>query len=173
MSAVRRRTTALAGALVVTLAASGCGSDAPEDRYAADWDAICGDVQRITQQFRTDLVTAARATPDAGDAAARDPLAAVYAAAVLDRPARRLQRALRGPLRDARRLEAPDRWRTWNDDAVARFATQLEVATIGTQRLIVGDAEALPSVALGGFGPAAVSAPQELRDRTPVCVSLR
>lgn len=154
-------------------AAAGCGSEAPDERYAAGWDAVCGDVRRSLQQFRTELVTAARAAPDAGDDAAQQPLGATAAAAVLDRPARKLERSLRAPLRAARALDPPEQWRSWHAGAVERFATQVDVVTAGVRRVSAGDAEALSALAIGGFGPASVTAPQALRDQTPTCVQLR
>lgn len=160
--------TVTVGAAVV-----GCGSETPDERYAAGWDAVCGDVRRSLQQFRTDLVTAARSAPDAGDAAARRPLDTVAAAAVLERPARKLERSLRAPLRTVRDLEPPERWRAWHGEAAERFAAQVAVVDSGVERVAGGDAEALPSLAIGGFGPASVTAPQELRDLTPTCVALR
>lgn len=165
---------ALVVALCVTaLGVTACGSEPPEDRYAADWDAICGDVKGALQEFRTGLVTAARAAPDAGDDAAHEPLDAAAASALLQRPAGRLGRALDAPLRRARELEPPERWRRWHEQAVERFATQVAVVDAGVRRVADGDAEQLASLAIGGFGPASLQAPPDLRDRTPICVGLR
>lgn len=154
-------------------AITGCGSEAPDERYAAGWDTVCGDVRHALQQFRTELVTAARSAPDAGDDAARRPMDDAAAAAVLERPAERLERALRAPLQTARELDPPAPLRTWHGEAVERFAAQVAVVDAGVDRVAAGDAEALPALAIGGFGPASVSAPQELRDQTPTCVELR
>lgn len=170
---VRRSLTVALCTVGLGAAVAGCGSEAPDERYAAGWDTVCGDVRRSLQQFRTELVTAARSAPDAGDDAAQRPLGTAAAAAVLERPARRLERSLRAPLRTARDLDPPAQWRTWHREAVQRFATQIAVVGAGVDRVATGDAEALPSLAIGGFGPAAVTAPQELRDQTPTCVELR
>lgn len=170
---LRRSLTVALCTLGVGAAAAGCGSDGPDERYAAGWDTVCGDVRRGLQQFRTELVTAARSAPDAGDDAAQRPLAAGAAAALLERPARRLERSLRAPLRTVRELDPPDRWRSWHAGAVERFATQVDVVAAGVRRVSAGDAEALSALAIGGFGPASVTAPQELRDLTPTCAELR
>ncbi len=172
MSRVGRRPVA-ALLCVVVLGVAGCGSASPEEQYAEGWDAVCADVKRSLQQFRTELVTGARSAPDAGDDAAQQPLAAPESEAVLDRPAQRLHRGLREPLRTARALEPPPRWSAWHAGAIERFATQVDVVTTGVRRVSSGDAEALASLAIGGFGPASVRAPQDLRDQTPTCVGLR
>lgn len=170
---VRRSLTVVLCTVGLGAAVAGCGSEAPDERYAAGWDTVCGDVRRSLQQFRTELVTAARAAPDAGDDAAQSPLGPAAAAAVLERPARRLERSLRKPLRAARDLDPPEQWRSWHGEAVRRFATQVAVVGAGVDRVAAGDAEALPALAIGGFGPASVTAPQDLRDQTPTCVDLR
>ncbi|MFA4930001.1 MAG: hypothetical protein WC558_15905, partial [Patulibacter sp.] len=72
---------------VAVLSLAGCGSTPPDERYAAGWDAVCQDVKGALQEFRTELVTAARTAPDAGEGAAQQPLARAEAAAVLERPA--------------------------------------------------------------------------------------
>lgn len=158
---------------VAGLGVAGCGSAPPDERYAEGWDAVCQDVRGGLQQFRTDLVTAARAAPDAGEDAAEQSVPAADAADVLERPAQRLERSLRAPLEAARELEPPERWRTWHAGAVERFATQVDVVRAGVQRVSAGDAEALSALAIGGFGPASIAAPQKLRDQTPTCVALR
>lgn len=172
-AAVRRSLTVMLCAAGLGVAVAGCGSEAPDERYAAGWDTVCGDVRQALQQFRTELVTAARAAPDAGDDAAGRPLGAAATAAVLQRPARRLERSLRGTLRTTRDLDPPEQWRAWHAGAIERFSTQVDVVAAGVGRVSAGDAEALPALAIGGFGPASVTAPQELRDQTPTCVELR
>lgn len=158
---------------VAVLGLAGCGSTPPEERYAAGWDVVCQDVKGALQEFRTELVTAARTAPDAGEDAAQQPLGRPEAAAVLERPAQRLERNLGAPLKAATELEPPARWRAWHDGAVDRFTTQVDVVASGARHVAAGDAEALPALAIGGFGPAAITAPQELRDQTPTCVGLR
>lgn len=172
-SPVRRSLSVALCTMGLAVAATGCGSEPADERYAAGWDTVCGDVRRALQQFRTELVTAARSAPDAGDEAAQRPSSAAAAAAVLERPARKLVRSLRAPLRSARDLDPPEQWRSWHAGAVERFSRQVDVVAAGVRRVSAGDAEALPALAIGGFGPASVTAPQELRDQAPTCVELR
>lgn len=169
---VRRSVTVLLAVAGIGLGLSGCGST-PEDDYAAGWDDVCSDVSAAYRQFRTDLVSAARSAPDRGDAAAAHPLSPADAAAVLARPARKLQRALRPSFRAAHKLDAPARWSAWNRTAVQRLDAQSTVVTSGLRQVEAGDANALSSLSLGGFGPAADDAPAELRDHTPACTGLR
>lgn len=156
---------------VAALAVAGCGGNA-EDDYAAGWDTVCGDVRDAYRSFRTDVVSAAKSAPDAGDAAAGRTLPAAAVSGELGRPVRKLDRALAKPFADARALEPPARWSAWHRSALRGLDRQRAVVDDAARRVQAGDADAFSALSLGGFGPAAVSAPADLRDRTPVCTAL-
>jgi hypothetical protein len=163
----------LALGLVAALGAAGCGAGDPRDDYAERWDGICRDVASATAAFRTAASTAATTSPDAGDATVASGLRPADVASDLAVPARKLARALAGPLDRAADLEPPDEWRTWHARELRRLAARERSLAAGVTRLQAGDPDALPLLAVGGVGPASTQAPAALRDRTPDCTIQR
>jgi hypothetical protein len=169
-SSVRLGAVALLAAAGLGL--SGCGSSASDD-YAAGWNGICRDVGGAYKTFRSDVSTAAGQSPDAGDATVSAGLSRTAVAADLAKPTRKLERALQAPLARAAALHPPAEWSAWHAGAVRALAAQDRVITAGGQRLQAGDPDAIDAIALGGIGPASVSAPAALRDLTPDCTALQ
>lgn len=168
---LRRGTTVLT--LAAVLAVGGCGGGDVGDDYARGWDGICGNVSDAYRTFRSDASAAATRSQDPGNAAVAGGLSAPAVAADLAPAARKLQRTLREPLREAAKLQPPERWTAWNTRALRQVRRQERVLADGVRRLQTGDGDALATLALGGIGPAAIDAPTDLRDRTPACTAQR
>jgi hypothetical protein len=172
------RPTLRRGGLAVLLAVAAaagltaCGTD-ETTAYADGWDGVCEDVGSALGTFRTAVSTAATTSPDAGDdAVAGGPDPAAVTTDLLA-PAVSLEKELQVARRTATELRPPDRWAAWHRAEAAQLVVRLRTVDAGVRRLREGDADALPLLAVGGFGPSSVHAPAGLRDRTPECTALR
>lgn len=168
----RRRIAVLLAAVACAGGLGACGSD-PETTYAEGWDDVCRGIGAAVSDFRTAVSSAATVSPDPGDEqVARGP-AATAVINDLAAPAEALQEDLAAQVGEARVLQPPERWVAWHGREMRELDVRLRSVRSGVQRLRRGDPDALPLLAVGSIGPAAVRAPAALRDRTPECTTLR
>ncbi|MCK9247673.1 MAG: hypothetical protein M0P31_01660 [Solirubrobacteraceae bacterium] len=166
----RRALTTVVG-VAIAATTVGCGSS--DDGYAEAWDGLCGDVAGAFAAFRTDVATAAGRSDDPGDDAATRPASRDEVVGDLEAPVTALRDALRRPWDAVADLEPPERWARWHTEAVEQLQARRRILEDGVRRVAAGDADALASLALGGFGPASADAPQALREATPSCARMR